>query len=36
VNVLVGGLFDIRWTAANMNGQSYLKDFVTDIPADNL
>jgi rhodanese-related sulfurtransferase len=36
VNVLVGGLFDIRWTAANMNDQSYLKDFVTDIPADNL
>ena len=36
VNVLVGGLFDIRWTAANMNAQSYLNEFVTDVPADNL
>jgi rhodanese-related sulfurtransferase len=36
VNVLVGGLSDIRWTAANIGGQSYLKNFVTDIPEDNL
>lgn len=35
VNVLVSGLFNIRWTAANL-GQGFLKDLVIDIPADNL
>ena len=35
VNVLAGGLFNLRWTAANIKGQSYLKDFVTDIPDIN-
>jgi rhodanese-related sulfurtransferase len=35
VTVLYGGVFSIRWTAANINGQSYLKDLVTDIPEIN-
>jgi rhodanese-related sulfurtransferase len=35
VTVLYGGVFSIRWTAANINGQSYLKDLVTDIPDIN-
>jgi len=32
VSVLYSGIFDVKWTAANIKGQSYLKDFVTDIP----
>jgi rhodanese-related sulfurtransferase len=35
VNVLVNGLFDIRWTAANRN-QPALKDLLTDVPDYNL
>jgi rhodanese-related sulfurtransferase len=35
VSVLYGGIFNVRWTAANINGQAYLKDFVTDIPDTN-
>ncbi len=35
VTVLYGGLFSLRWTAANIKGQSYLKDFVTNIPDIN-
>ena len=35
VHVLVGGLFNIRWTAANVKGKSALKDFVTDVPEIN-
>jgi rhodanese-related sulfurtransferase len=35
VTVLYGGVFSIRWTAANISGQTYLKDFVTDIPDIN-
>ena len=35
VNVLMGGLFNIRWTAANRN-QPFLKDLVEDVPSDNL
>ncbi len=35
VHVLIDGLFDIRWTAANIKGQAYLKDFITDIPEAN-
>lgn len=35
VNVLVSGLFDIRWSAAN-NNMSFLKELVTDVPEENL
>jgi rhodanese-related sulfurtransferase len=35
VKVLVDGLFGIRWTAANIKGQIYLKDLVTDVPEIN-
>jgi rhodanese-related sulfurtransferase len=35
VAVLYGGVFNVRWTAANINGQAYLKDLVTDIPDIN-
>lgn len=33
--VIYGGLFNLRWTAGNVKGQSYLKDLVVDIPEDN-
>ena len=36
VYLLSGGLFRIRWKAANIKGNSALKDLVTDIPPDNL
>ena len=36
VNILTGGIFNLRWRAANFKGKSYLKYWVTDIPADNL
>ncbi|HEY0680274.1 MAG TPA: rhodanese-like domain-containing protein [Chitinophagaceae bacterium] len=35
VYVLSGGLFNLRWQAANLKGKSQLKDYVIDIPADN-
>jgi len=35
VKVLVDGLFGIRWTAANIKDQAYLKDLVTDVPEIN-
>ena len=35
VNILSGGIFNLRWRAANIKGKSMLKDWVTDIPADN-
>jgi rhodanese-related sulfurtransferase len=35
VTVLYGGVFSIRWTAANINGQSHLNNLVTDIPDIN-
>jgi rhodanese-related sulfurtransferase len=35
VKVMIGGLFNLRWTAANKKGQAYLKDFVTDVPEAN-
>jgi len=35
VAVLYGGIFNLRWTAANIKGQAYLKDFVTNIPDIN-
>ena len=36
VHVLTGGLWDIRWKAANLKGQSRLMKWVIDVPADNL
>lgn len=36
VMVLTGGLFSIRWTAANVKGNRALFDLVTDIPQQNL
>lgn len=35
VNVLLGGLFSLRWRAANIRGQEYLKDWVVNVPPDN-
>ena len=32
VNILAGGIFNLRWKAANLKGQSALKDWVVDIP----
>jgi rhodanese-related sulfurtransferase len=36
VYVLSGGVFGLRWRAANIKGKSHLKDYVVDVPADNL
>jgi rhodanese-related sulfurtransferase len=36
VNVLLGGVFNLRWRAANLKGKEHLKDWVVDIPAENL
>jgi len=36
VNILAGGIFDLRWKAANIKNKSFLKDWVTDIPSSNL
>jgi len=36
VNILSGGIFSLRWRAANIKGKTALKDWVTDIPAENL
>jgi rhodanese-related sulfurtransferase len=36
INVLVGGIFNVRWTAANIKGQEGLKNFVVNIPESNL
>jgi rhodanese-related sulfurtransferase len=35
VYVLTGGLFNLRWQAANYKGKSHLKDSVVDIPVEN-
>ncbi len=35
VHVLIGGIFNLRWTAGNVQGQSFLKDYVEDIPEIN-
>ena len=35
VNVLMGGVFGLRWTAANKKGQAALKDWVVDVPEVN-
>lgn len=36
VNVLLGGLFNLRWRAANLKGHSHLNDWVVNVPADNM
>lgn len=36
IKVMIGGLFNLRWTAANTKGNTNLKDFVTDVPEMNL
>ncbi|HZE83982.1 MAG TPA: rhodanese-like domain-containing protein, partial [Puia sp.] len=35
VAVLMGGLFNLRWTAANVKDHQALASLVTDIPAGN-
>ncbi|HMK27941.1 MAG TPA: rhodanese-like domain-containing protein, partial [Chitinophagaceae bacterium] len=35
LKVIYGGVFNMRWTAGNVKGQSYLKDMVVDIPESN-
>jgi rhodanese-related sulfurtransferase len=35
VFVLIGGIFNIRWTAGNIQGQSALADLVIDVPEAN-
>jgi len=35
VIVLVGGIFNLRWSAGNIKGQSYLKEMVEDVPEIN-
>ncbi|MFT3912172.1 MAG: rhodanese-like domain-containing protein [Ferruginibacter sp.] len=35
INILASGIFDVRWTAANIKGQEYLKEFVVDVPEVN-
>jgi rhodanese-related sulfurtransferase len=35
VNVLMGGLFNLRWRAANVRGLEHLKDWVVNVPPDN-
>jgi rhodanese-related sulfurtransferase len=35
VSVLMGGLFNLRWRAANVNGFEYLKGWVVNVPPDN-
>lgn len=36
VNVLLGGVFNLRWRAANIKGKEHLKDWVVDVPVENL
>lgn len=35
VRLLVGGIFNLRWSAGNVKGQSHLKDLVVDVPEIN-
>lgn len=35
VKVLNGGIFNLRWTAANLKNKSHLNDWVVDMPAEN-
>lgn len=36
VYVLIGGLNNLRWRAANVKGKAYLNDWVENVPAENL
>lgn len=36
INILAGGLFDIRWTAANIKGNTALAQLVENVPAERL
>jgi rhodanese-related sulfurtransferase len=36
VNVLLGGIFNLRWKAANLKGKSQLKEWAVNIPEENL
>jgi rhodanese-related sulfurtransferase len=36
IRVLTNGIFNVRWSAANVKGQAYLKEFVVDVPDINL
>jgi rhodanese-related sulfurtransferase len=35
LKLIYGGIFNMRWTAGNVKGQSYLKDMVVDLPEIN-
>ncbi len=35
IRVIIGGLFNLRWTAANTKGNSYLATLVTNIPEES-
>lgn len=35
VTVLAGGLFNIRWTASNVQGMAYLHNLVENVPEEN-
>ena len=35
LKVIYGGIFNMQWVAANVKGESYLKDMVVDIPEAN-
>ena len=35
VKLLAGGLFNIRWTAANVAGMNQLEALVSDVPSEN-
>lgn len=35
IRVIIGGLFNLRWTAANTKGNSYLTTLVTNVPEEN-
>ena len=35
IKVVIGGLFNLRWTAANTKGNAWLRSFVTDVPEEN-
>ncbi len=35
VRLLVGGIFNLRWSAGNVKGQSHLKDLVVEVPEIN-
>lgn len=36
VHVLIGGIWNLRWRAANIKGKSHLAEWVENIPPDNL